>query len=299
MMTKSIKLVLYSLALLQQNQQSAFSLPFHAKKPSSSSSDSASAFAAADVLADAVADAAATALTTTSTATYASVSLALMQAELLKRAPGLLLAGFLSFGLDPLVEQVFNVTHLTWNKGSYKSTFLYAAADSIECGAKVYGVLQLLDWLLSVFPKQLQNYCPIPTHVLHVVAPQVGVTLWAARFISRIKNLLIKKAVYGTRYGKVAVLDRVLDYSIAIAAGYNIVNQLQIRMGIGLQSLFAASGASAIVLSLASKGMIEQLVAGLLLQAWDAMEEGGTSFFVLLVCSENHRRRQYIQWFES
>jgi Mechanosensitive ion channel len=287
-MAKSIiQLVLCLFAILQKNQ-SVLSLPFQPKKPPSSSSDSASAVtAAAAATAATTADVtsrAAAAATTAAMSTALTVTTALIQAELLKRAPGLALAGFLSFGLDPLVQELFNVTHLTWNKGSYQSTFLYATADSMACGAKVYGSLQLLDWLLAVFPKQLRPYCPIQAD-LTVVAPQVGITLWAARSISKMKNLLIKKAVYGTRYGKVAVLDRVLDYSIVIAAGYNIVHQLQINMGLGLRSLFAASGASAIVLSLASKGMIEQLVAGLLLQAWDAIEEGGTC---LLLCYRYH-----------
>jgi len=42
----------------------------------------------------------------------------------------------------------------------------------------------------------------------------------------------------------------------------------------GFQSVFAASGVSALVFSLASKGLVEQIVGGFMVQAWDAIEEG-------------------------
>jgi small-conductance mechanosensitive channel len=65
-----------------------------------------------------------------------------------------------------------------------------------------------------------------------------------------------------------------MDLSLGLGTVYNVLHQLKVDIGMGLNSLFAASGVSAIVFSLASKGMVEQMVGGLLLSAWDAIEVG-------------------------
>lgn len=68
--------------------------------------------------------------------------------------------------------------------------------------------------------------------------------------------------------------DRLIDFILGIGAVANVLNILAVDVGVGLQSLFAASGVSALVFTVASKGLVEQIVAGFIIQAWDAIEEG-------------------------
>ena len=238
------------------------SLPLRPKIPTSDAADSTPV---EDVAASAAA--AAVAVAESSTIDF--------QAELIKRAPNLVIAGFLGFVVEPMVERMFNATQLTWNRGEYKKTFLFGAADSVEHAGKAYGLCILADWVMTVFPK-LRHICPIKAD-LSVAAPQIGLVMWAAHSLGRIKQLLLRKAVYRRRVGKVVFIDKVLDFGLWVATGYNVLYRLQVNMGVGLQSLFAASGASAIIISMAGKGVVEQIIGGLMIQAWDAIEEGGTS----------------------
>jgi small-conductance mechanosensitive channel len=171
------------------------------------------------------------------------------------------------------MEQFFNATHLKHDKGSWSETLVYGACDSIEMGARATGMTLMVDVLQSIVPK-LRSWLPFGNVNLYAVAPTVGITIWMAKAVSGIKSLLLHKLVHGTRLGMVSLIDRLTDLSIGIATMYNVLHVLGIELNMGLKSLFAASGVSAIVFSLASKGMVEQIVNGLLLQAWDAIEEG-------------------------
>jgi small-conductance mechanosensitive channel len=140
-------------------------------------------------------------------------------------------------------------------------------------GAKAYGITVFADILASIFPA-LKRALPFQVDSLFEVAPQIGFLFWSIKSFSTIKNLLLNKLVYGTRLGKVAFMDRLIDLGLGIGAGYNVLAILKYEMGVSLRGFFAASGVSAIVISLAVKGMVEQMVGGLLLQAWDAVEVG-------------------------
>jgi len=148
----------------------------------------------------------------------------------------------------------------------------FSAADSIDVAAKAYGITVAVDIVGQIFPA-LRNLVPFQANLFHV-ASHIGFFVWGVKSVSTIKHLMLNKLVYGTRLGKLAFYDRLTDIALGLLAGYNILTILEYKMGVSINGFFAASGVSAIVFSLASKGMIEQLVGGLLLQAWDAIEVG-------------------------
>mgnify|MGYP005845273233 CR=1 FL=1 len=144
--------------------------------------------------------------------------------------------------------------------------------ESIDVGAKAYAVTMGMDIISSIIPK-LKSVLPFQADLFQA-APRIGFLIWSVKSISSIKHLLLNKLVYGTRLGKLEFIDRLTDLGLGVTAGYNVLHILKWEIGVGLNSLFAASGVSAIVFSLASKGLVEQMVGGLLLQAWDAIEVG-------------------------
>ena len=197
------------------------------------------------------------------------------QATLSQRLPYLLAATIVASTTDFLVQKCFNESHyleLKHEKGQYKETLLYAVAESIDVGAKAYAVTIAADIVTSIFPV-LKNALPFQANLFQA-APQIGFLIWSIKSVSSIKHLVLNKLVMGRRLGKLAFFDRITDLGLGIAAGYNVLQILEYQLGVSLNSFFAASGVSAIVFSLASKGMIEQMVGGLLLQAWDAIEVG-------------------------
>ena len=141
-------------------------------------------------------------------------------------------------------------------------------------GAKAYGITVAADILTSIFPA-LANLLPFQANLFEA-APHVGFLIWGVKSLSSIKHLFLSKLVFGRRLGKLAFFDRLTDLCLGLAAGYNVLHILEYKMGVSINGFFAASGVSAIVFSLASKGMVEQMVGGLLLQAWDAIEVGET-----------------------
>lgn len=200
------------------------------------------------------------------------IAIAAAKKSLLEKAPYLLGATLFSFLMDPIVEHLFNSTHLKHEKGRYRQTLLYAIAESIDMGAKAFGITLLIDFMQTLIPK-LKSTLPFSSDLFQA-APYVGFVIWSSKALSCIKHLMLSKLVHGTRMGKVALIDRLMDLSIGVLTGYNVLHALGCNLGMGLNSLFAASGVSAIVFSLASKGMVEQIVGGLLLNGWDAIEVG-------------------------
>jgi small-conductance mechanosensitive channel len=190
----------------------------------------------------------------------------------LEKIPHLLVAGAFGAGMDPLLDRFFNSSELKYEKGSYKATLVYGTLESVDLGAKAYVITLLMDCLQTLVPP-LQKMSPFRANLFEA-APTVGLTVWAAKSLSSIKSLFLHKMVHGRRLGKTAFFDRSLDLLLSLGTVYNMLNHLKVDVGVGFQSLFAASGFSAIIFTLASKGMVEQMVSGLLLEAWDAIDVG-------------------------
>jgi small-conductance mechanosensitive channel len=65
-----------------------------------------------------------------------------------------------------------------------------------------------------------------------------------------------------------------LDFLLIILAAAIVLRDLNVDYGMRLQSIFAAGSLGAITFSLASRDLAENIVGGIVLQAWDAFNEG-------------------------
>jgi len=205
---------------------------------------------------------------------------------------GVALSTVVGFGATSLVEAASNRTELVAHYSSkgihsnsnrndfvwhFRIALLYGAADSLATGARVTGALLLIN-LVGKELLGLRKLLPFVKSAVNLadVAPRIGFATWIALTASTAKRTLLQKAVRlsGSQLGRVGLVDRLLDFVITIGASANIMELLQLDAGVGFKSVFAASGVSALIFSLASRGLVEQIFGGLMVQAWDAVEEG-------------------------
>jgi small-conductance mechanosensitive channel len=187
------------------------------------------------------------------------------------RLAGLAAAGVLGFFTNPLLEAVFNVTHIEY-EGNFHATYAYGAAKRISAGARAYGLVLLVDFIQEIFFGGGKKKW-ITVHS-HLDAVEVGLTVWASLAVCTIKRTLLKRACTGNRLGRVALFDGLIDAVVGVATAANVLHILSVDVGMRIKSIFAASGISALVFTLASRNLVEQLMGGLMVRAWDAIEEG-------------------------
>ncbi|CAB9502812.1 MscS family protein [Seminavis robusta] len=180
----------------------------------------------------------------------------------------LAIAGTLGVVTDPLVDKIFHTKPQLDEDANVETTFLYGAANTISNAARVYAILILLAWFGQTF--QLSW---IPEN-LAAVTPKLTVTIWAAYALGVVKRTLFFQKVAGNKLGRVKLYDQLIDFVIITVTVANILDELGMDIGMGFQSVFAASGIGALIFSLASKDLAEQIVGGVILQAWDFAEEG-------------------------
>lgn len=187
----------------------------------------------------------------------------------------LLLAGTLGFATDPFVEMFLNSTHRRGRATDpasafdFKATFLYGAADSISVAARVFGVAIVTE----LFMDALALESPFAVS-LRNVAPELGFTMWAALTLCAVKRSIFRQAVSGEQLGRVMIYDRLIDFVVAIITLTQILDVLSIDIGMGLQSIISAGGVGALIFSLASKDLAQQIVGGFTVSVWDAFVVG-------------------------
>jgi small-conductance mechanosensitive channel len=186
----------------------------------------------------------------------------------------LVVAGVLGTATDPFAELLFDKKDLTNSSATdFKTTFAYGAADSISNAARVYGILVLLEYVrdntLPVFASI------IPSSIsFHDAAPKIALTVWVAFTLGTVKRTIFLQSVAGNKLKRVKLYDRLIDFIFFAVSAMVILDELSIDIGMGFQSIFAASGAGALIISLASRDLAEQIVGGISLQAWDAFDVG-------------------------
>lgn len=183
-------------------------------------------------------------------------------------------AAMLGLAADPLVELGFNATHVEWQRQeAFTGTFLYGAARSVSIAARTYGVFVLASLVLENI-----NMRDLPVYFFQLPdrtsAWKIALTLWAVLTVSTIKRTVFQQSVHGQRLGRVAFLDKLIDVVLGGVTTAVVVDELDIDVGMGLQSVFAASGVATLFFSLATKDLAEQIVGGFVIQAWDAFEIG-------------------------
>jgi len=182
------------------------------------------------------------------------------------------IAGALGVFTDPVVERIFNITHIRHSgldEVKFRDTFFFGAADSVSTAARIFGVLILVDLVVTEFGFQL----PFEAD-LGQVAPIVAACLWVALTLSAIKKTVFLQGIAGRKLGRVALYDKLIDFFIAIISVAVVLDVLDLDVGMGLQSVIAGSGVGALVFSLASKDLAQALIGGFIVQAWDAFEVG-------------------------
>ncbi|KAI2509764.1 mechanosensitive ion channel [Fragilaria crotonensis] len=204
-------------------------------------------------------------------------------------AIGISLATTLSIIMDPLIQIMLpqqNQDDGEQREQQFQQTFLYSAAKSIPFAAQVYAYLSVMNWILlqpqyqqSPIQQQEQSllfFSIPPSLAIHLrqEALQVVFTIWLAQSVSTAKRIVLKRAISGTRLGRVTLYDKLLDMILILVASAVVLSELEIDYGMRLQSIFAAGSLGAITFSLASRDLAENIVAGVVLQAWDAFEEG-------------------------
>jgi small-conductance mechanosensitive channel len=179
------------------------------------------------------------------------------------------IALFLAFGVDIIVESVSN-DHLKKPKveSTFRQTFLYAATHSVALSARVYLSLLIAELVLDRFP------VVTVTVSLREAAPAVAFLAWMGMTACNIKRIVFWQSIKGKKLGRIALLDRVLDFVIFLVTLLAVLDKLNVDMSRGLQSVLSAGGIGALVFSLASKDLAEQIVGGFALNAWDAFAPG-------------------------
>lgn len=109
------------------------------------------------------------------------------------------------------------------------------------------------------------------------VCARIAYTVWAAKQFALMKHHLISKAVEAKRpggLGRANLLDRCINFGIAMITGMFIMDLLDVEIGAGFTSVFALGGVGTIIVSLASKDLAEQLLSGIFLHVSDKFYEG-------------------------
>eukprot|EP00977_Amphora_coffeiformis_P012021 scaffold2962_cov169-Amphora_coffeaeformis.AAC.8 len=184
------------------------------------------------------------------------------------------IAATLGFATDSIVELAFNATHLEWQRQEeFTGTVLYGAARSVSIAARTYGVFLLTS--LGLDKVNMMSSLPVYFHLPdRDAAWHIAVTLWIALTVSTVKRTLFQQSVHGERLGRVVFFDRLIDVVLTGVFAATVVDDLDIDVGMGLQSIFAASGVATLFFSLATKDLAEQIIGGFVIQAWDAFEIG-------------------------
>lgn len=192
----------------------------------------------------------------------------------------LIVAGLLATWTEPVVQTVWNATHLANDtNGELSTTVAFGVADSVATGASVYlGLLALIYAWEQLFSKVIPPSVAVAVvdniHLDQASALTIAVTVWIAMSLSTIKRLIFLQKVSGTSLGRVALYDRLIDFILFLLSTLVVLDALRVDLTSSIQSLFTAGGVGALLFSLASRGLAEQIVGGFILNAWDDMEEG-------------------------
>ena len=175
---------------------------------------------------------------------------------------------------DPLVESIFNATHIrTQQDAEFGDTLSFAAGKSISTAAIVYASMIGADLAMHMIGVNIEQSLPFETD-LTTAAPAVAFCLWAALTISAVKRTVFLQSISGRKLGRISLYDRLIDLFIGLVSVEVVLDVLKVDFGMGIQSIIAGSGVGALVFSLASKDLASALVSGFIVQAWDAFEVG-------------------------
>lgn len=156
--------------------------------------------------------------------------------------------------------------------GGERNVLLHGLLDSVAAAAWVYFALTLVSAVDGAVDIPLVDHDVLSAETISTMASAV----WGGLALSTAKRTYLLRRSSGTSLGRAQIYDRLLDFLLALATAYVVLGQLRLGEEVGgaLEKIFAASGFGALLFSLASKDLAEQIVAGLTIRAWDAFEVG-------------------------
>ena len=111
---------------------------------------------------------------------------------------------------------------------------------------------------------------------------KVAYTIWVANRMSRLKKHIICQAwnvKTPENMGREKIVDRLADAAILAIVGFCVLDILSVELGMAGKSFVAVGSLSTLVVSLASQGLLTQILNGLLLSASDRIYEGDSVRF--------------------
>jgi small-conductance mechanosensitive channel len=187
---------------------------------------------------------------------------------------GLLIAGTL-----PAAELAYNITdarlsHSDEYERDFEKTFYCAAVESFTQATAVFALIRLTVTTMNTFG--YQEYIPEALQ-MRTEALEVSTTIFFALVLSAAKRSFFAAQTKNKdpdQLGRTVLIDRLFDFIIAILLGQFLIDLTGVDVGMGFQSLFTASGIGAVFFSLASRGLAEQVVGGLVVKSWNVFKEG-------------------------
>lgn len=162
----------------------------------------------------------------------------------------------------------------TKSEKPFYSSRLFHITDHIQQLAKIALLVYVVD-ILKLFCVGMGFEVCEMNNFPHAFA-QLAYTVWLAQRIAAGKKKLLRSYVSQRpdTYGRVQVTNRLLNASIIAGAGFVVLNILQFKMGVAVNSFLALGSISTLALTLASQGIFQQVLNGLMIASSDRIYEG-------------------------
>ena len=156
----------------------------------------------------------------------------------------------------------------------YRRTIYYQLADHLQQVTKIAVAVYIVDvikllciglgWDVAKFAQLPHAFC------------QSAYAVWVANRGAAVKRMLLRRYVsrHPETFGRMKIVNRLADaciYGLIVAVVFNI---LQVHMGLALQSFVALGSVGTLAVGLASKGIAQEVIHGLLLASSDRLYEG-------------------------
>jgi small-conductance mechanosensitive channel len=184
----------------------------------------------------------------------------------------------LAYGTVPLFKYPYT-TLAKGNKKPFQKTGYFMVSHHFQQISKIALLCYLVDMLKVVIIEMGFTWGIIP--VLPIVFARSAYTVWAARKLSLFKKWMLCRLWHRSpeTLGRMELIDHLGDAFILTVAFLVVVDILSFELGFAVKSIFAFGSIGTLVFSLASQGIVANLMNGLLLSASDRVYEGDSVKF--------------------
>jgi small-conductance mechanosensitive channel len=172
-------------------------------------------------------------------------------------------------------------------KRPFRESFIFHFADHLSQAGKIAALVYGLDCMAIALEtigfSQVTMFSPYIAKAIY--------TIWIFLRFNQLKRFLVFKA-FGVdkpnvvsspsmrgSLARAKIVNRILELLCLAGCFFVMIDVLKVRSGVTLKSLFAVSGASTVIFSLAVKDVAIEVVSGLALQASDKVYEGEKVLF--------------------